>query len=236
MPGRGRRFRGGPGGKGSGRSAARVFSDDDHIQLDGVSNALVNVGQRLRELRAASGLSIRVLAEMSGLAINTLSLIENNKTSPSVSTLQQLADALQVPITSFFEPNAEERQVIFTKRAERPSADFDGMSLEDLGAGLYGRVVQPLVVRLDEGSGSGDLPIIHTGHEFVYCMNGSVVYSIEGTNYTLEQGDSLLFEAHLPHIWRNPGPDAARIMLILFRSDNHDRLAMRHFGLDGNAQ
>ena len=62
----------------------------------------VNVGKRLRALRRERRLSIRELAEKSHLAINTLSLIENNKTSPSVSTLQQLSTALGVTITSFF--------------------------------------------------------------------------------------------------------------------------------------
>jgi DNA-binding XRE family transcriptional regulator len=58
----------------------------------------VNVGRGLRTLRTGRGLSIRALAEKSGLNVNTLSLIENGKTSPSVHTLQQLAQALEMPI------------------------------------------------------------------------------------------------------------------------------------------
>ena len=60
----------------------------------------VDVGQRLRVLRTEHGHSLRRLADLSGLNVNTLSLIENGRTSPSVSTLQQLARALQVPISS----------------------------------------------------------------------------------------------------------------------------------------
>lgn len=64
---------------------------------------LIDVGRNLRDLRAERELSIRSLAELSGLNVNTLSMIENGKSSPSVSTLQQLASALTVPITDFFE-------------------------------------------------------------------------------------------------------------------------------------
>ena len=65
--------------------------------------AEVLVGRKLRALRSRARLSLRALAERSGLNVNTLSLVENGKSSPSVSTLQQLARALDVPIAAFFE-------------------------------------------------------------------------------------------------------------------------------------
>ncbi|MCD4673580.1 MAG: helix-turn-helix domain-containing protein, partial [Anaerolineaceae bacterium] len=63
----------------------------------------VLVGRKLRELRTQQGLSLRALAERSGLNVNTLSLLENGKSSPSLSTLHQLALTLNVPIALFFE-------------------------------------------------------------------------------------------------------------------------------------
>lgn len=86
--------------------------------------AEIDVGRRLRELRNGQGLSIRSLAEMSGLNFNTLSLIENGKTSPSVSTLQQLALALQVPISSFFETEPPQKSIVYQKAGQRPRAAF----------------------------------------------------------------------------------------------------------------
>ena len=67
--------------------------------------AEVLVGRKLRELRNRKGLSLRALADRSGLNVNTLSLVENGKSSPSVSTLQQLALALEVPIATFLNQN-----------------------------------------------------------------------------------------------------------------------------------
>ena len=74
---------------------------------------VVDVGHCLRKLRAERDLSIRSLAERSGLNVNTLSLIENGKSSPSVSTLQQLATALEVPITAFFESDIPKNNISY---------------------------------------------------------------------------------------------------------------------------
>src|SRR5512134_567139 len=84
----------------------------------------VNVGLRLRELRLERSLSIRALAERSGLNVNTFSLIENNKTSPSVSTLQQIAAALEVPITAFFETEAPKNSIAHIVARNRPRMTF----------------------------------------------------------------------------------------------------------------
>ena len=92
----------------------------------------INIGRRLQELRVLHSLSIRSLAELSGLNFNTLSLIENEKTSPNVSTLQQIATALQVPITAFFETTDISKDVVFQKSGTRPETGFPHGRLEDL--------------------------------------------------------------------------------------------------------
>ena len=76
------------------------------------------------------------MAEKSGLNFNTLSLIENEKTSPNVNTLQQLATALQVPVTTFFEKTYTYKDVVFQKYGGRPLTMFPHGELEDLGGGL----------------------------------------------------------------------------------------------------
>ena len=83
----------------------------------------INVGLRIREVRMSSGLSIRALAGLSKLNVNTLSLIENGHTSPSVSTLQMIAQTLQVPISVFFEDNHDHRKVVHQIEGKRPRAE-----------------------------------------------------------------------------------------------------------------
>jgi len=196
------------------------------------SDLQVDVGSRLRVLRTEQGLSLRLLAERSGLNVNTLSLIENGRTSPSVSTLQQLARALSVPIAAFFETDDAVQNIVFQKDGQRPRAAFAHGTAEDLGAGMMMQGGQPLLVTLRPGTDSGAARIVHTGHEFVYCLEGQMTYTIADRCYTLEAGDSLIFEAHLPHRWGNAGPALTRSLLILCPNDQNDDPAEQHFAVE----
>jgi transcriptional regulator with XRE-family HTH domain/predicted Fe-Mo cluster-binding NifX family protein len=194
--------------------------------------AEARVGRRLRELRTRRGFSLRGLADRSGLNVNTLSLVENGKSSPSVSTLQQLALALEVPIVTFFESEPVQKRIVYTLANERPQADFGSAKMQNLGKDLAGSAVQPFAVTLKPGTGSGEHMIVHTGHEFVYCLSGSIHYRIEDIDYILNTGDSLLFEAHLSHCWENNGDEPAQILLILTPSDEREEPGGRHFSID----
>jgi transcriptional regulator with XRE-family HTH domain len=189
----------------------------------------VNVGQRLRELRLARSLSIRALAERSGLNVNTFSLIENGKTSPSVGTLQQVATALEVPITAFFETNVPKHSVAYIAAHNRPRMTFAHGTLEDLGAGLTDRAVEPFVMTAEPHANSGDSPIVHTGFEFVFCLQGRLTYLVEDQAYVLNPGDSLLFESHLPHRWTNDEVQPVQAILVIYPTDSRDRPTERHF-------
>jgi transcriptional regulator with XRE-family HTH domain len=202
-------------------------AESNHIPDEG--KAAIDVGARLRVLRAVAGLSIRTLAVRSGLNVNTLSLIENGKTSPSVSTLQQLAGALGVPVTEFFVTEQGTKTVVHQKMDERPRALFTSGVIEDLGAGMSRFGAEPLIVTLEANADSGKNPIVHTGREFVYCLEGRVAYTIDIETYLLEPGDSLLFEAYLPHRWKNADATPSRILLVLCPLDERDQPAQRHF-------
>lgn len=189
------------------------------------------VGRKLRDLRAGQGLSLRGLADRSGLNINTLSLIENGKSSPSVSTMHQLASALGIPIARFFETEPVEKKVVFTSMDKRPLTCVGSTRMHNLSKDLAGNAIGSFIVDLQPGMGSGDQMIVHTGHEFVFCLNGSVRYRIEQEDYVLKQGDSLSFEAHLPHRWENCGDQVAEILLVLFPADTRDEPGGRHFSI-----
>lgn len=190
---------------------------------------VVDVGQRLREKRTACGLTIRDLAKKSGLNVNTLSMIENGKASPSVETLQQLSFALEVHIAAFFEDNTPKNKIIYYKASQRPSIAFTHGMLEDLGAGMARRGAETFLVTLTPLSNSGDHFIVHTGRETVFCLDGQLTYTIEDRNFVLGPGDSLLFEAHLPHRWQNSGTTPTRSLLVLCPSDDQDRPTEQHF-------
>ena len=102
-------------------------------------------------------------------------------------------------------------------------------TLEDLGAGLTNRAVEPFVVTLEPHASSGDNPIVHTGFEFVFCLQGRMTYRVEDRSYVLEPGDSLLFESYLPHRWQNDEAHPAQAILVLYPTDARDHPTERHF-------
>lgn len=175
----------------------------------------VDVGARLRELREASQLSMRGLAARSGLSANALSMIERGRTSPSVSTLYKLADALGVSITEFFGKPPAKLDVLLVRRDERARVPFTRGVWEGLGGEKFSGRVEPFVLTLEAGASSGQRVIIHSGHEFVYCLRGQLEYLVENLRYDLLAGDSLLFAAHLEHRWRNSGNTVTNALIIL---------------------
>lgn len=189
----------------------------------------INVGKRLQELRLMEGLSLRALADLSGLNVNTLSLIENEKTSPNVSTLQQIATALNVPITAFFQPMTAKKDVVFRKNGQRAKINFPQGIFEDLGGGIPLGEGTPLLMTLKAEHESDPNPIIHTGQEFVFCLEGCLVFWVGEKEYILESGDSLIFEAHIPHRWENRSKSISRAILVICPSDISDRSVTHHF-------
>ena len=181
-------------------------------QRDAIS---VDVGIRLKELREARNISMRSLATKSGLSANALSMIERGKTSPSVSTLYKLADALGVSITSFFGTDSEKKQVVFLKSDQRTRFGFTRGVFEALGGEQFTGRVEPFMLTLESNAASGPHFMTHTGHEFVFCIRGELDYQVEKEIFHLMAGDSLLFAAHLKHKWKNPGKTVTNALIII---------------------
>ncbi len=173
------------------------------------------VGKRLRELREERRISLRELGRISGISVNALSLIERGMTSPSVSTLYRLVDALGVPITAIFRAEPQQEEIVFTPVAERNKVPFPSGLWEGLGGESFIGRMQPFMLTLEVGADSGKQVILHTGHEFVMCLQGLLEYTVEERKYILGEGDSLLFAARLRHNWRNPSNSVTQAMIVL---------------------
>ena len=175
----------------------------------------VEVGPRLRELREARQMSMRSLAQRSGLSANALSMIERGRASPSVSTLSKLADALGIAVSEFFGEVNIRQNVVLARAQERTRVPFTRGLWEGLGGEGFTGHVEPFVLTLEAGGASGARSLVHTGHEFVYCLRGNLEYLVQDQRFELEQGDSLLFAAHLRHRWRNPGRTVTNALIVL---------------------
>jgi transcriptional regulator with XRE-family HTH domain len=175
----------------------------------------VNISDRLKTLREERGLSIRGLGRLSGLSANALSVIERGLSSPSVSTLYKIAVALEIPVTAFFEEVPPKQDVVLVKNSERNRIPLFRGLWEGLGGEHYEGAVEPFMITLEAGTSSGRFAMNHSGHEFVFCLRGELVYEIEEEEYKLESGDALLFAADLDHKWHNPGQTVSNALIIL---------------------
>jgi transcriptional regulator with XRE-family HTH domain len=188
----------------------------------------VDVGQRLRILREERAISMRALARRSGLSANALSMIERGLTSPSVSTLNKLATALEVPITAFFRQEPVREQIVFRKSSERTRIPFLRGLIEGLGGENFVGRVEAFLLTLESGGSSGPHGMIHTGHEMVFCMRGVIEYEVDDKHYILEPGDSLIFAAQLVHRWRNIGDHVANAIIVISAFEESERPGEYH--------
>lgn len=182
-----------------------------------------DVGQRIRAIREQKGWSLRALAERSGLSINAISLIERGENSPTVSSLHLLATALGVSIADFFKEE-QEQPVVFVRPGARLRSRSNGIVMESLGIGLRDQQLEPFLINVAAGAGNIKEPVSHPGEEFVYCLEGEIDYCVGERIYRMEPGYSLLFEASIPHCFRNRLDEPALLMMVFFAGEG------RHLG------
>ena len=186
--------------------SAALLAQDPHKVREERENILeVAIGREVRAFRHQSGMTIADLSSRTGLSIGMLSKIENGNTSPSLSTLQTLAHAMSVPLTSFFRRFEDVHHAVHTKAGEGVEIERRGTRaghqynlLGHLGANTSGVVVEPYLITLT--SNSDIFPTFqHEGIEMLYMIEGEVDYRHGNNVYPLKPGDSLFFDADAPH-------------------------------------
>lgn len=194
------------------------MSDQGKKIIDKDLSCPEDLGQRVRELRLERSLTIRELSELSGVSVNTLSMIENCKTSPSVNTLRQIAAALQIAMPKFFEPPKHESNLVYMPSIQRKRVTLSlGIQLEALCRDLSGNVLDANVISMETGGKSGLIPP-HAGFELVYCLEGKVLFSIDEEHFILEPEDSISFLANVKHKFQNLDQGRSRILLVTAES------------------
>ena len=186
--------------------SAALLAQDPHKVREERENILeVAIGREVRAFRHQSGMTIADLSQRTGLSIGMLSKIENGNTSPSLSTLQTLAHAMSVPLTSFFRRFEDVHHAVHTKAGEGVEIERRGTRaghqynlLGHLGANTSGVVVEPYLITLT--SNSDIFPTFqHEGIEMLYMIEGEVDYRHGNNVFSLKPGDSLFFDADAPH-------------------------------------
>ncbi|MDC1481762.1 XRE family transcriptional regulator [Ascidiaceihabitans sp.] len=186
---------------------ASMLTQDPHRTRENEREKVLEVaiGREVRAFRRQQETTVADLSAQTGISIGMLSKIENGNTSPSLTTLQTLANALSVPLTSFFRRFEESRQAIHTKSGEGLETDREGTRanhqynlLGHIGANASGVIVEPYLITLSDKSDI--FPTFqHGGIETIYMLEGEVDYRHGDEVYSLSPGDTLFFDADAPH-------------------------------------
>ncbi len=186
--------------------AAQFLSQDPHaVREPRVNNLEMAIGHEVRAYRKKLGITVTDLASATGVSVGMLSKIENGNISPSLTTLQTLSKALGVPITAFFRGFEEPRSATFVKAGQGVNIERRGTRaghqyslLGHIDNNTSGVTVEPYLITLT--TDSDVFPTFqHEGMEFLYMLEGEVVYRHGEQLFTMQAGDSLFFDADAPH-------------------------------------
>jgi transcriptional regulator with XRE-family HTH domain len=174
----------------------------------------MQLGRKIRDLRLRRGMTVQQLAEASGLSKGFISQVENDRTSPSLATLRDLAEALKTSVAYLVVE--EERVPYVVRRAERPRIEVGGNTskVEVLSASPK-RNLELLMAELPPDMPAGERRHYHHGEECMVVLEGRVRLACGDHVLVLEAGDSCHYDGRVPHAVENCGTGAARVLMAI---------------------
>ncbi|HTY95151.1 MAG TPA: cupin domain-containing protein [Steroidobacteraceae bacterium] len=172
----------------------------------------MDVGAKLRSVRVAFGLSQRALARRAGVTNGLISLIEQNRVSPSVSSLKKVLDGVPMSLAEFFTLDEGSAPQMFFTAEELVEVGNETVSQRLVAAERSGRQLSILHQRYAAGAVTGDEMLAHRGEEGGIVMRGRIELTIGGSTRVLGPGDAYYFASQLPHRFRNAGREVCEII------------------------
>jgi transcriptional regulator with XRE-family HTH domain len=187
----------------------------------------LNLGQKIKSLRQRQGLSLPQVAEKAGLSEPLMAQIEGEVVAPPVATLLKISRALNVNIGYFFQDQAAEKRAVIVPRNERKKV-FRRIHEEPSKVGYYyeslaypkaDKHMEPFHVTFEVKNKADLIFFNHKGEEFIYVLDGQLEFNYEDETYALGTGDSLYFDASLPHAFRAVGKKPALAIDVIYASE-----------------
>jgi len=176
------------------------------------------VGERVRALREAMGLSLRDLAERSGVSAPMLSQVERQETSPTIAVAAKIAAGLELSLSQLLRLD-EGEHVTISRSGRRRRFERGGHRFEELTPPLPGQRADVSLHTLKPGAatgGSDDPPMHEPGsRETAVVLGGTLALVVDGSRHELRDGDSVTFDADLPHHFENEGEEPTRFLAVI---------------------
>jgi len=176
------------------------------------------IGPRIRALRDAMELSLRELGERTGVSAPMLSQVERGETSPTLSVASKIAAGLELSLSQLLRLDEADHLVVL-RRGDRRARRRDGHEVEELTPPLPGQRADVSMHKLKAGSATGgaaDPPLHEPGsRETAVVLEGTLTLFIDGERHELREGDSVTFDADLPHHFENESAEPTRFLAVV---------------------
>jgi transcriptional regulator with XRE-family HTH domain len=172
----------------------------------------LDVGAHLKSVRQMYGLSQRELAKRAGVTNGLISLIEQNRVSPSVSSLKKVLDGIPMALADFFTLDVGVKPQVFFPREELADIGSASVELRLVGVRLAKRAMSILHERYAPDADTGEEMLTHAGEEGGVIVKGRIELTVGGESRILGPGDAYYFKSTLPHRFRNVGREECEIV------------------------
>ncbi len=180
-----------------------------------VPDTSVTLGHRLRALREARGLSLRALAEASGVSAPMLSQVERGDTSPTLAVAARIASGLGLTLSGLLRLD-EAPPVAIVRRGDRRSTSRNGHRFEHLSPAAPGERASVTLHTLKGGARTGGAPLHAPGsRETAIVQRGRITAVVDDRRFDLAEGDTVTFDADLPHHFENAGRGEATFLAVV---------------------
>jgi transcriptional regulator with XRE-family HTH domain len=167
--------------------------------------SLNGIGRKLKAVRTERDLTLQDLAKLTGVTRSMLSQIENNKSLPSLTTLQRVSRALNMPMGAFFESEERAGSPILKKKDRKRLQTRNGVTFYSLTPKLENHRIEVLHNVYERNGSTGPL-FSHQGEECGIVLKGRFEVLWDGQEHILEEGDTIYLDSSKPHRVRNIGP------------------------------
>jgi transcriptional regulator with XRE-family HTH domain len=172
----------------------------------------IDVGGHLKAVRLMYGLSQRELAKRAGVTNGTISLIEQNRVSPSVSSLKKVLDGIPMSLSEFFTLDLQVNPQVFYARDELTDLGDRDVSLRLVAARRPNRAMSILHERYRPKADTGEDMLSHKGEEGGVVVSGRIELTVGGQTRVLGPGDAYYFASAVPHRFRNAGDQPCELI------------------------
>ena len=178
---------------------------------------LVELSQRIKQRRLKLGLSLETAATLAGQTTSWLSKVENFRITPSLPALARLAETLQVSVSELVEGLDQKPKFLITRKSGRKAIERDkensNIAYFSLVSDPASRHMSPFLLDIP-ALGGRTVSRSHEGEEFLLVLRGRVEMEFDGESYSLREGDSLYFDARVPHRVYNTTKRAAQVLCV----------------------